>query len=321
MTVDKLYDLYNNNLSSILTPYMLATISDRSYDIHGFNLINRLLIYIQNKYTTSLKSDSGWDVIGRSVKSKSSPIWVIENIIKTEYVDPDTSETISESELPMADIGKAVELGVIKRVKTVTGLKCVPLYNVKDTTVFDKNLYKMYIANEQSSVKISTLLEIAVNDFGLECRKANKNSVYDENRNILFIGNDDSYLKIKTIARAIASQIDYNNIIDDIEGIDDENLEKFARLTKLFMQESITSYCNKEYYVEATIFSEIETINFEDDDTRGFVSMLSTAYDFVEELICLMNPNNHKISESTLRKAAELLSILEANEAIMQLKG
>ena len=135
MNVEKLYDLYSNNVYSVINSHMLATISDRSYDIHGYNLINRILIYIQNKYTTSLRSESGWDIVGRQVKHRASPIWVIDNVIKTEYIDPDTDEVIENIGLTPKEIEEAVRFGTINKVKHIDGIKCIPVFNVKDTVV------------------------------------------------------------------------------------------------------------------------------------------------------------------------------------------
>ena len=171
MNVEQLYDLYTNNIQSILTSSMLGTIADRSYDIHGYNLINRLLIYIQNKYTTSLKSETGWEIAGRSVKIKASPIWVMDNVIKTEYLDPETNDVIENMGLSPKEIDEAVKYGTIIKLKTIEGLKCLPVYNIKDTVIFDSMQYKRFMRNERKLIKLSSLFSITSAEFGVEYQR------------------------------------------------------------------------------------------------------------------------------------------------------
>lgn len=324
MDVDKLYDLYKNNLASIMNPYMLATISDRTYDIHGFNLVNRLLIYIQNKYTTSLKSDSGWDVVGRAVKSKSSPIWVIENTIKTEYIDAETEEVVEDTGLNPIDIDQAVKLGILKKVKTVTGLRTIPLFNIKDTKLVDKNRYNFYYAAENNSIKLSSLLNLASSDFNIRCAKSSGRSYYDDEENTIYIGNDTYEDKVVVIISGIADQIDCTSTVDSdkLNLVDKSSIDIIESICNTFIIESLTSYCDKDHSVESKSYDIINELDLSDTKILELLTQtLYSVYDLIEEIICMINPDNHRFSESTLRKAAELLSILEANEAMTRLRG
>ena len=219
-----------------------------------------------------------------------------------------------------SDINRAIKFGILTKVKTATGLKCVPLYNIKDTEVIDKNTFKTYRIAETQSVKISILLGIASNDFGITCKKSDSDSAYNAKENNIYIGNDSFDKKVYAVVNGIADQIDLDTILD--ADINPEVGRAIKEICTLFMVESLASYCNKDKIVEPNTFNIIKKLDTSNNDVvDSLIKGLSSIYDIVEEIICLINPNNHNISESTLRKAAELLDILEANEAMVQLKG
>lgn len=325
MNVEKLYDLYNNNLGSILTSSMLSTISDRTYDIHGYNLINRLLIYIQNKYITSLKGEAAWNIVGRTVKDKASPIWVIENIVKTSYIDPETGGEIEDIGMNPREIEDAIKYGTIQRVKSVEGLKCLPVYNIKDTVIFDSDIYKEFVKNEHKGIKLSTLFTITSSEFGFTYSKSDTESSYDNETNSVFIGSEDLYNKIKAISTGIMHQIGvYDTIVDFVNeyDIEEDRVIRIIELCKLVLIESLVSFCDRSHDVDSSIFSDMDNLELSNpSEIECFMQILSTVYDIVEDLIQKLNPDNKNISESTLRKAAELLNILEANDAIMKYRG
>lgn len=325
MNVDKLYDLYNNNLGSILTSSMLSTISDRTYDIHGYNLVNRLLIYIQNKYTTSLKGETAWNIVGRTVKDKASPIWVIENIVKTTYVDPETGTDIEDIGMNPKEIEDAVKYGTIQRVKSIEGLKCLPVYNIKDTIIFDSDIYREFVKNEHKGIKLSTLFSVTSSEFGFAYSKGDEKSSYDPETNSVFIGSEYLYDKIAAISNGIMHQIGaYDIILDFVNeyGIEEDRVLRIVELCKLVLTESLVSFCDKSHDVDSSAFSDMDNLEITDQsEITCFMQILSAVYDTIEDLVQKLNPDSKNISESTLRKAAELLNILEANDAIMKYRG
>lgn len=323
MNTDTLFNMYKNNINSILNPQMLAIISDRSFDIHGLSLLNRLLVYIQNKYTESLKTEEKWDIIGRTVKSKSSPIWIIDDITKTEYMDAETNEIIEDLSLSPMELKQALDLGIIQKVKTAIGLRCIPMFNKKDTLIYDNVAYKINLAKSKDVVKISKLLEIAYNELNIECKKSNT-SYYDSEEDILYIGNDNEEKKISAISDAISNQIDFNDILDSeiFNSIDKENIDIFKNISISFLKESVISLCLDCYNVEQSVYTEIEKVDFNNENNvNAFISMLSSVYELTEEVIHMINPNINGTDDIKLRKAAELLVLLEANEAYRGLKG
>jgi hypothetical protein len=304
---------------------MLSTISDRNYDIHGYNFINRILIYIQNKYATALKGEAGWQTIGRVVKSKNSPIWVLDNILKVEYIDPKTNEVITDLDLNISEVDEAVKVGVIKKEVNIEGIRIIPVFNIKDTELFDAYSYKEYRTQEKEKreLKISELLKIAKKDFDITCVKTQRKSYFKNNK--LYIGVDGYTGKVEAITEAIYSKVGLESNIESFKSdydVDDNKLNIIMSVCKAIFVESVKSYCLIDYNVERTSFKIVEELDFSNNDIlQCFMQAASYIYDVIEELICLLNPTNRVISESSLRKAEELLNILEAHEALSRLRG
>ena len=320
MEVEKLYDLYNNNIASVVNSSMLGTIADRRYDIHGYNLINRILIYIQNKYTTSVKGEAAWSFIGRQVKDRVSPIWVIDNVTKSTLVDTDTGETIGNCELTPAELDEAIRLGTIEKIQEVVSIKTIPVFNIKDTIVTDSKIYKAFSKNKNKSLRISSLLEVVNKHMEIPYTKSNTDeSFFDCESGFINIGSDSIENKIKAISDGIFSSLGLRESYSDLDLQDEISVDTYNRLLnicEIFLRDSILSYFDANYSVESSSYVDIDKLNIEGDTLRLFLGMLTSVYDVIEYILDMLNPNNNEgFSEITLRKAAELLNILEANEA------
>ena len=320
MEVEKLYDLYNNNIGSVVNSSMLGTIADRRYDIHGYNLVNRILIYIQNKYTTSVKGEAAWSYIGRQVKDRVSPIWIIDNVTKSTLVDADTGETIDKSELTPAEIDEAIRLGTIEKVEEVISIKTVPVFNIKDTVVTDSKVYKAFNKRKTRSIRISSLLEAVNNYFDVPyIRSNNDKSFFDYESGYINIGSDSVITKLEVISSGLFNSLGFRGSYEDLDlsdSIDECTYERLVDICEIFLKDSLLSYYDDEHNVESSNYKDIDDLKLADDALNIFLAMLTSVYDLVESVLDILNPNNNEgFSEITLRKAAELLNILEANEA------
>lgn len=320
MSTDALYDLYNANIESILNQSMMSTIADRRYNIYGYNLINRLLIYMQNKYVTAVKSLEGWNIIGRNIKNKSSSIWVIDNIVHTVIIDPLTDLVVNDHGLSVDELAKAVQLGILKREKRVYGIKTVPIYNIKDTFIFDKQLYSNYVKGEQKQIRVSSLLELVESNFNVECVKGESSSSYNKYTNTLVIGTDSFQSKLDAIADSIVYSNNIRKSIDWEDDISEDVKDIIEKISVVFMRESLKSFSISDYNVEAISFIDMESLDFSNETIRKeFIQYLAIVYDIVEDVVCAIKPESHSLSESTLRKANEFLTILEASEQYVKL--
>lgn len=314
MDAGQLYDLYTNSLQSILNPTMMATLSDRKTNINGYNLVNRLLIYIQNKYATALRSEVGWETIGRQVKDKGYPIYILENIVSTSYIDPDNGEEIEDLDLSPVELNQAIEVGAIRKEKAITGLKCLQVFNIKDTVVIDSEIYRQYHRETLKKVKISTLLQLADKKYGVKSNKTFDDSYYDEESHTINIGNDGFDDKVEAISNGIFSTIHQPDL--------DKPVKLMLNVLRKFLSESLKSYAIPEHEVESSVFYQMEDIDFSDNDTALlFIELMYPVYDTMESVITDIGPQMKAFDECTLRKAAELLTILESAEAYVRLRG
>ena len=83
------------------------------------------------------------------------------------------------------------------------------------------------------------------------------------------------------------------------------------------LSKAVNLYCELR-----KICPDLDSLNISDpNEIECFMQILSTVYDIIEGLIAELNPSIQDISELKIRKAAELLNILEANDAIMRYRG
>ena len=326
MTPEELYDLYENNISSVINPSMLATIADYGNNVHGFNFINRVLIYIQNKHATSVMSGEAWEIAGRRLNSRPTAIWVIDQILKTTYTDAETGETIENSDLTLEEIDNAVRLGIFKKSKETIGLKSLPVFSLRDTTVYDSDTYKRYTKHFKAPIKVSGLLGLLSDWFNVQCETLppKSKSYFDLQTNTLHISNDSIESKIYAIVDAITYQINIEEARDSFisSGGDQECSSAIEGVAKAFIREYIKSIVIPEYFVDEGAFSEVNNFDFSDQNiTNYFISIMISAYELAESISGSLRPNTAGFDEVTLRKANQLLNMIEANYEYLRIRG
>lgn len=323
MNTDSLYRLYSNNINTILNTETLSVLSNYTNRIYGYNFINRLLIYIQNKYANCVMSENQWISVGRILKDKPNPIWIIDNCTNVKYVDSDTKKDISIDELSSVELIQALKLNVIQKETFVTGLKSIPVYSIKDTKIGnsgESSIDEKYTYD----IKLSTLLDVISNELNIKCKKSDMNSAYNIMDNTLYIGADSIENHVKAMGDAVYSLIDFNNIVNDL--VDNKKLTaKFVYrvmdLGNIFINESLKTLVIPDYFVDKAKFDDLNRIgDMSDLEISSFIEIFNSIYELVDNVICRVIPKNIS-SDIKLRKAAELLSILEANDTIQRIKN
>ena len=316
MTAEKLYEIYSMNLQSVITPEMLATVSDRTYGIHGYNFINRLLIYIQNKYITAVKGEAAWNTVGRSIADKASTIWVLENIKKVRYFDADTMEEITSTDLSLSELSGAIRIGAIIKTEEVDGLKCIPVYNIKDTFIYDAPLYKQYCRMCKQSLKFSNILLSLARSYDIKMGRSKSESYYSPEKYTIYIAPDSLNSKISALANALFIQSGLKYDLESMPLVADfsrDEKETLIELCRVMLRESLNSLMTLNQ-VEASSFADLEDIEINTQErASAFVQLLYSTYELVEKLVTQIRPELSGMGEEKLRKAAELLDLLEAN--------
>ena len=315
MTVNQLYEIYNSS-KHIVDTNLLANISNRHLDINGYNLINRILIYIQNKHAVGVNSEEWWEHIGRTLNDKASPIWILENVIETKVIDPDTGEELAEGELTPEEVSRAIKLGTLEKVSNITSLKVQPVYNVKDTHLVDEKLYKN--SKDANGIRLSNLLVITEKSFELKYARSSNVSYYSKPTMTIMIGNDSNETKVDAICEGLLSVINLPVIISDVGnelGMSIEDMKKLKEVYSSFFVNSMKTLCIPHFNVNDAKYQGIEDIIEKYDMLDEFIQILSTVFSIIEDIVAKLKGYKGEFSNTTLKKAAELLNILEANEA------
>lgn len=148
--IEDLQRLYNNFSLNLVKPDALTSILNRALKTPYLDFYNLSLAYIQNKFASNIRSELGWNNIGRHVKEGSSPIFVVSNIYKAVYIDTETGDKINISELSPEELAKAIELQTIKRQMDSVSQSIEAWFSMSSTEVFDPVVNKEYLLKIKS---------------------------------------------------------------------------------------------------------------------------------------------------------------------------
>lgn len=304
MDISELYDIYNNSINGVIGPSLIVYLANKDRRMVGTSLLNHILIYIQNKHSSIVKSSDYWEAMGRSVSYKASPIWVIKSIDKIKYTDTENGAEIVKMELNPFEVDEALRMNIISREIETTGLSTYPVYKYEDT----------YLDDDSSSVdeadypliSLSELLKMLESTLGI--RVVSKcNSDFDSDNNCICLKDKIFSDKIEVIAKAITHNI--------LGRGNDANFD----IIKAYIREALKHYLNNKYTVTERSIN-LDKIDWSNLNRDKFIDDFSLAYDFIDTIMS-MSVKSKNISEYTMRKAAALLSIMEANYQNMKMRG
>lgn len=317
MDIENLKTLYLNNINRIFIPENFKELASHSNDIQGYSFMNRVLLYIQNKYSTEVKSEPSWQLENRAVNDNAVPMGIITPVIETKYTDASTGRAIKISELNQSEFAKAIMLGIINKETTIVDIKCTLVYDIRDTFSNTEQIRK----KTDRKIKLSTLLEL-LSSIGIDVRKNDNNeTTFDINTNTLKIGYDSLNSKIEKCIDTLAIKyIEQAN-----ESIEFSNLEnKFIREYTVY---AVCTYFGITSSINFNYIQELYEI-YKSDINR--LDIIIEVLDDIEHMLSsnIFNsddPSGYAADEGhktyIAHKAAILLSILEANYEVSGLKG
>lgn len=310
MTVSELQEIYADNLYKVFDRERFRHLADHSSNIQNYSFINRLLIYIQNSSATNVNTDDYWQIRGRLVKNEAKPIYILDVVQNTRYIDCETGEEVGQSELTPFELKKAIDIGMISKEVDIVELKCGTIYDIADTEEIEAKQEQTKDSNiETRKFKLSALLNLS-KSMGLVVEKSENNETsFEINTNTLRIGSDSIEDKVTIIVEALI-----RNLISSTTStldIFDSDLE----LVIWYACYSVLTY----FGIETTISLENMSLSEDDDRQDSIVTLLEVTEQFIQEYIFKAedkdNPSDgiRSISNEKAKRAATLLSILEAN--------
>lgn len=304
MDLQDLQELYSDNLYKIFDRERFEQIANHSTDIQDYSFINRVLIYLQNPDSLNARSDEAWQIQGRIINQDAKPISILEAVQNVHYIDTETGEYIDKSELTPLELRKAIELGMITKEVDIIKLKSSNIYDINDTTEIEGQSNSIGINRR---FKLSSLLKLA-ESIGLNVEKSeNGLTSFDRGANTLKIGSDSLEDKVIIIIEALIRNLIYSTH-DTLDFVDSD----------LELVVWYTSYAVCTYYgIDTTLSLESTTLSESDEQQDLIVTLLEVAEQFMQEYIFNSpadgNINITHISNNKAKRAALLLSILEAN--------
>lgn len=324
--------LIENNIGMVFSSDNYTNYLKQGMYIHGYDFMNRFLIFFQNRKATDVKDEIAWAECGRKISESNNQILILIPVYSTKYIDKETGKELenssSENLTPM-EINKAVELGILERKKETIKAESTAVYDIDDTITFDEVLLKEYEeAIKVKSLKISMLCDM--------CKKlckatisttANGKTIYKTENNTLYISKENSTSNASAIIKILVTCMvnesirEYNEKAIGNDSIAIRDRLEIKEVHERLIIESIlyTVYNNLGIKCNYTL-DYVNQIYNEVEGSEVIIWIMDCIERIKDDIICSLTRKDNAKSESkilAIKKAEQLLSILEANSARM----
>lgn len=318
MDINNIYEILENGINMLNNPKDYKGIIKRDNNLIRFDFINRILLYVQNNKAFDVRSEDEWKIVNRQIITGENPLFIIIPKYESVYIDKDTQEQISNTDLSLDETYMALKYGIIKRSDTIKDIKMQPVYDIRQTKSLDNTKYKVSKPTIGSKNLIKAVQSI------LMCNV--------ENSDITYFSNSDNTLRIENKP--------YEKLAEDIVDI---IVDKVAndRLPEIMQDTSELKFDDLSEYdidlVKLTTKYALDTLlhinrNTDLDIVRHtqklkILSILNIADSIVYELSSNLEYKNDNINKDitksliTLHKANVVLGIMEANDINKKING
>ena len=198
MDNNELIEIYNKKMQDIdvNTAKRLLNASNRLID---YDIINRVLIdYQVGANEEEVRSEEEWKLLGREVVDTTKVIKLVEAEVVKEYYDVATGEAIKVYELSLAELKKALELGIIERRNKECNIKTILAYGISNTEKV-RDGYK-----EFKTLGYKDITKALFSLYNVNTVLSDK-SYFDEKNNTLYISKNEPREAINEICSVIVS--------------------------------------------------------------------------------------------------------------------
>lgn len=276
-----------------------------------YNLISKLCIIIQNENAKDIKTEDEWGIKGRKVTDGEKPMYIILPRYKYKYVDAETRDDLTNSDLSSDELVKAVKYSIVDKEETIDGVFTTPLYDIKQTYAVQAG-YNI----SKPILNIEEILGIFHEYTEYDIQQADRNSIDSANK-ILYVSKS-SYSDLAKFITIALSQYCYSEIASEIEqNFDSIHLE----LLKNSIKYSISTLLRCKYS------SEIHFNNLDKANLDAVLTILNVCNSIVQSIIPYIEFSDNSIKENEhdsiikLKKAEIILDIMEANNIYNIMKG
>lgn len=309
MNIKEITALVNDGISKLTDTEYTKKILNRKNNLFRYDLTNRIAILMQNDKAYDLRTYDEWKSLGRKVRKKQKPIFIMIPNQKFQYIDTENGEVINDNDLTIDEFNKALEYKLIKRVETTDNFINKAVYDVRQTKANGESKYTIPKPVLTSTNIVDTFIKIT--GASIEICDTNYYSVSD---NILYL-EKDNYRNLAATLAKIITQYEINNI---------KNNDKYAALS----DDAKEQLENAILFSLSTLFncdiqSELDTSHL---NTENILKILEIVDIIIEVVIQKMEFNINESIDAVqdlmrFRKAEALLDIMEANTINKTMKG
>lgn len=309
MNAKELTALVNDGISKLTATEYTKKILNRQNNLFKYDLANRVAILMQNDKAYDLRTYDEWISLGRKVRKKQKPIFIMIPNQKFQYIDTENGEVISNKDLTVDEFNKALEYKLIERVETTDTFLCKSVYDIKQTKA---NGNRKYII-PKPILTSANILDAFIQITGAKIELCDTN-YYSLSDNVIYLEKDNYGNLAATLAKMI-THYELTKAKDDTEYayLSDDAKEQLENAI-LF---SISTLFN------CKIQSELDTSHL---DNENIIRMIGIVDNIIEIIIKKMkftvDGGTDAIQDLIrFRKAEALLDIMEANNINKTMKG
>ena len=310
METVELAKIFKEGLYDVLTPNRYKNIIDRNNNLSRFDVLNRILIEIQYHGAYDIRTEEEWVIDNRNVKNKSNGINILLPLYTYKYIDVETGNEVNINDLTLDELNAAIKYGVISKETNIETSYVVKMYDIRQTIRIDDTRYTVSKPEMKSSVLINIFKDVT----GCQVLYGDV-TYYSKSKNELIVSKQ-SYMQLANSLCDIL--VDY--YISIVKKDNNEELSEYDMdLIRYTLQYSID-----------TLFMSIRECSFDivrHTDVNKLLMILNIVDSLLYGISDSINYTGNQVgkdaitSVETLKKAENLLNIMEANSVSKIMKG
>lgn len=201
MNIEELDEVYNKRVKEITKEFVQQMICNLG--LCGCSLYNRVVITEQLKgEITDVRTYGDWELLGRTVGSYGSKIYILESKNIKEYIDNKTGKVVDYSELTPDEMESALKYNLIRVEEREAEKSVATAYRYEDTLENNKKYNKI------ERLTFNDVCKALKNIYGIDINIGNYNGY---NNGIIYFNVKEPKQVIATIAKFICSRTSVEN--------------------------------------------------------------------------------------------------------------
>lgn len=311
MNSKSISELLMNNIDKINDPTFYKSILRHDNNLSRFDILNRMIIEIQRPKMYDARTEDEWLSVGRSIRSKQKPVYILLPKYKVEYIDNKTDKALDKSDLTLDEISSALKYGIIRKENNIKSMNVKAVFDIRQT--YNKVDEKYII--DKVHIKYSNLVKLVQSLTGCSIQKSD--ITYFHKKDNRFEISKMQYDEFAQAVCDIVIQYYTNSVLDDLLNNSELDME-YTDLTEYdhdlltesmrFSIESllgVNSEPNFEIIRHTSREKTLFILNIVDSILSDILSKLDTG--------SVINEKSIGYTLELARKAEVLLNIMEAN--------